>query len=189
MNTNCKVLIAFHTPLWCYFVCVHCLLRLHAVTVLQLASPQCLGQTVGGDRARYVRAREQGSKTRLRKLCLSCRLRTGIPPGLMSSTACRICHCVCHSCLFCRKQGGFLLPAVPPSTQSNRGGPTRKSAKGGWTPEQVSLLLFAASAEVPCATTQGQRLYTFIRPPACDAGRAVAESCASSWWQKLEASW
>ncbi|KAL0034420.1 hypothetical protein WJX79_001255 [Trebouxia sp. C0005] len=38
------------------------------------------------------------------------------------------------------KQGGFLLPAVPPSTQSNRGGPTRKSAKGGWTPEQDELL-------------------------------------------------
>jgi len=164
------------------------LFQSHAATVLQLASPQCLAQTVDEDRALYVRVREQGNKTRLRRLCLSCRLRTGIPLLLMPSTACRICHCVCHSCLFCRKQGGFLLPAVPPSTQSNRGGPTRKSAKGGWTPEQVSLLLFASSAEVPRATTRGQRMYTFICPPVCDAGRAAAESCASSWWQKLEAS-
>lgn len=38
-----------------------------------------------------------------------------------------------------RKQGGFLLPALPPSTQGTRGGPTRKSAKGGWTPEQVNI--------------------------------------------------
>jgi len=187
MNTNCKVLVALDNPLLNYFLCVNYLFRSHAVTVLQLASPQCLAQTVDEDRALYVRVREQGNKTRLRRLCLSCRLRTGIPLLLMPSTACRICHCVCHSCLFCRKQGGFLLPAVPPSTQSNRGGPTRKSAKGGWTPEQVSLLLFA-SAEVRRATTQGQRLYTFICPPACDAGRAAAESCASSWWQKLEAS-
>ena len=31
------------------------------------------------------------------------------------------------------------MPALPPSTQGTRGGPTRKSAKGGWTPEQVLL--------------------------------------------------
>ena len=50
------------------------------------------------------------------------------------------------------KQGGFLLPALPPSTQGNRGGPTRKSAKGGWTPEQVCS--YAGANSQPCVAYQ-----------------------------------